>query len=412
MNSRLWKRNILHRLLLVICIATVLTGNGAQAQRKRSTGPRAVGLLEVTPNGRAWLVPIVIMVNGKLYDAAFYRATPLPMSLDGDTVYEAERNGDPVGLFTVTSAKLIKGVYVGLGQWRPNNAPERETAKAPEKPPVDLGEEPPVLRKAKPSGTAETPKRPESAKAPEAKPAEKTEAKPAPKPQPPVESAAEEGARPILRRGKPTQAQPEDEQPPALLTKPGASVTNASAKKDEKVEVFTAISDAGGPEARPYKFELTAEERGKYEKALRTLAYETIRKYAAARPQHKPAAPDRVSEVEFRALDVHYNNEPVIVLSASLPEATPGPRPFQYWVTVAARWDMYNEMHTLLAQVTDTQHLDAYGRLDLIDGVDAEGTGDGELLFRKVTDTGYSYVLYRAGLDQLREVFATAERSF
>src|ERR1017187_7485656 len=71
---------------------------------KADKGPRALALLELAPNGKGHLVPIVIMIDGEFYDASAYKAAPVPMALDTGTVYEAERTGTSLGLFTVRGA--------------------------------------------------------------------------------------------------------------------------------------------------------------------------------------------------------------------------------------------------------------------------------------------------------------------
>ena len=55
-------------------------------------------------SGKATLVPIAILINGKFYDAGAYKADPVPMALDSGTVYEAESSGDSLGLFTLNGA--------------------------------------------------------------------------------------------------------------------------------------------------------------------------------------------------------------------------------------------------------------------------------------------------------------------
>ena len=52
-------------------------------------GPRALGVLEVAANGKAHLIAVTIMIDGKFYDAGAYKADPIPMALQGETVYEA-----------------------------------------------------------------------------------------------------------------------------------------------------------------------------------------------------------------------------------------------------------------------------------------------------------------------------------
>ena len=77
----------------------------------------------------------------------------------------------------------------------------------------------------------------------------------------------------------------------------------------------------------------------------------------------------------------------------------------QYIITLVAREDMYGDLHKAFASVTDTQHFDVLSRLELIDAVDADGDGRGELLFRQVSDSGSAFVLYRVIGDQLWPLF-------
>jgi len=56
--------------------------------RKKEAGPRALAVLRLTASGKATLVPITILMNGKYYDASAYKATPVPIALESGTVYE------------------------------------------------------------------------------------------------------------------------------------------------------------------------------------------------------------------------------------------------------------------------------------------------------------------------------------
>ena len=49
----------------------------------------------------------------------------------------------------------------------------------------------------------------------------------------------------------------------------------------------------------------------------------------------------------------------------------------------------------IFSVVTDRNHLDAYPRMQIIDAVDADANGRGDLLFRQYSDIGISYALYR-----------------
>src|ERR1700676_1181402 len=123
---------------------------------KTSKGPRALGLLELAPNGKARLIPITILIDGKYYDAGAYKAAPVPMALWSDTVYEAVRTGVSLGLFTVTGALQRKGAgdateWMAEGTWQSASDIKAKVAKKPA-PSVPRGinedEGPPVLRRA------------------------------------------------------------------------------------------------------------------------------------------------------------------------------------------------------------------------------------------------------------------------
>lgn len=102
------------------------------------------------------------------------------------------------------------------------------------------------------------------------------------------------------------------------------------------------------------------------------------------------------------------NNQPVIILSAEahLP-AAPGVAvaPESYSVALVARTDIYGNLRKLYSGVTDKFHLDVTPQLELIDAVDVDGDGRGELLFRETTDAGSGYVIYRATADKLWKMF-------
>jgi hypothetical protein len=55
--------------------------------------------------------------------------------------------------------------------------------------------------------------------------------------------------------------------------------------------------------------------------------------------------------------------------------------------------------------VTDKNHLDITPRLELVDAVDVDGDGRGELLFRETADAGSGWLIYRATNDKLWKLF-------
>jgi hypothetical protein len=360
---------------------------------------RALALLELASNGQASLMPIAIKVADKYYDASVYRADPYPLALSQNTVYEAERAGESVGLFTVTRVHQMKDYWVGLGRWQTNRElrpPDKNVrSDRPDRPPGPADERP-VLRKAKPSPDSPNPA---STAGPQLKPET-----------PPPDSDPD---RPLLRRAQPVSP-PTSSEPSPPTPAPLANARGQATSSFPKVELLAAISDAGGPPPHSYVLPLKGADRDRYQLRMCQMAYDAIRKFAAARPQHKPADPAALTNVQFRAYNVLSSHEPDLVLTASLPELLPrgATSDFRYFVTLTARVDMYGETRPLFAEVTDSTRLDASPRMELIDVVDAEGSGSGQLLFRRVSDTGYSFVLYRIGLDKLWPLFEGAERSF
>ncbi|HMJ22290.1 MAG TPA: hypothetical protein VK513_10295 [Terriglobales bacterium] len=395
-------------------------------------GPRAMGLLELSPNGKAHLIPITILYDGEFYDASAYKAAPVPMALESGTVYEAVRTGVSQGLFTVSSALQGNNTWIGEGTWQSASAlaaaasaaakkKEAQSKKAPE--PI---EGPPVLRRA---GSPKPPEPAQSAPAagsnpapPQAAPASSA---PAPAPvasAPPVRAAEEDPDRPVLKRGIPSPAEQKKPSSAAAVPsrgdgkKPVASAPSASGSN----QFIPAISDGDGPDPRPYTDDLKPEEEEKLRKKILALAAAAVRARAAqlaagaaaqtsSRPatQAKPPQPS-FEEVQLRVFDLSNSNEPVLVLTTKARMPT---RPntagddLQYIVTLVAREDIYGDLHKAFANVTDTLHLDVLPRMELIDAVDADGDGRGELLFRQISDAGRAFVLYRVIGDRLWPLF-------
>src|SRR5216684_7737450 len=205
--------------------------------QKNDKGPRAVGLVRLSSNGKATLVPIAIRVDGRFYDAASYKANPVPMALESGTVYEGERSGTSVGLFTVNAALHSNAVnavtpWLGTGMWLPTGTDVPQTAMKAESVPrgIETTDEPPRLAKnqktAQETPAARTPS-PSAAPPkplPESKPPAATQPSQGPATPPPSDqtnSGAGDANRPRLRRGKPTQPLPSDEDVPGY-SKPGS----------------------------------------------------------------------------------------------------------------------------------------------------------------------------------------------
>ena len=195
----------------------------------------------------------------------------------------------------------------------------------------------------------------------------------------------------------------------------------AASAASAPVQLIPAISDAAGPDPRPYAYSLKPEEEQKLRKKILLLAANEVRAWAAqpesagSQPAAHASRPGRMAkppepsfeDVQLHAFDLSNSNEPVLVLTAKarMPVHPNTESNLQYIITLVARDDIYGDLHKVLASVTDTNHFDVLSKLELIDAVDADGDGQGELLFRQVSDAGSAFVLYRVIGDQLWPLF-------
>ena len=130
-----------------------------------------------------------------------------------------------------------------------------------------------------------------------------------------------------------------------------------------------------------------------------------------------------MEKVQLRAFDLWGNSDPILIMSAEahLPSASRSPTAKESWkedatatapdsvtsytIMLVAKTDIYGNLRKLYSGVTDKYHLDVIPKLELIDAVDADGDGRGELLFRETSDAGTGYVIYRATADTLWKMF-------
>src|SRR5258706_14087766 len=110
-------------------------------------GPRALGLVQLSPKGKARFTPIAIMMDGKVYDAGSYKAAPVPMALDFGIVYEGFRTGVSQGVFTITQPGQLNHVWVAEGTWLPAGEKAPETSKKYSTPVIEDKDAPPVLHR-------------------------------------------------------------------------------------------------------------------------------------------------------------------------------------------------------------------------------------------------------------------------
>ena len=477
-----------------------ITPGERKAPRKKDAGPRAVGVLQLAANGKASLVPIAILIDGKFWDATAYKADPIPMALESGTVYEAERAGSSLGLFTVNSAlhsnaANVQSPWLGAGTWVPEGSEKPKGPLTAEKAPIgiDTTDEPPRLTRnssqppAQPANTTpSTPQNPpgstgsgQTSQGP-ANPGQTTSktgsdpSPPAPKPSAPTpqsgpksgdaksgdakkndaqaasgpsiaasDSGADEESRPRLRRGKPAAPFADDDIPG--YSKPGTTATPVTVAKDgapaapdkAAVQLIPAISDATTTLPKSFAFEWLKDEEGERLKQITALAKEQVRSYIASQakatmvPAPAPkaagsqaarrAAPAKTTaakikdpileNAQMKAFDLWGNNNPVMIFTAEAhmpppPAGTPhADSDLQYSILLVANPDIYNNLHKLFVSVTDKYHLDMAPRLELVDALDADCDGRGELLFREMTDNASGWRIYRATADKLWKMF-------
>jgi hypothetical protein len=179
------------------------------------------------------------------------------------------------------------------------------------------------------------------------------------------------------------------------------------------IEWIPAISDAGGPEPRPYAFQMKADDEAGFLKKMLAMAGTEVAGRAAALGKGeeqksrassvRPARVPQFQNVQLRAFDLSNTNEPVLVMTASA--TMPSRADVVFMIALVAREDMYGELHKVSAQLTDNQHLDATPKYEFIDAVDADGDGRGELLFRLTSDAGSAFAIYSVIGDKLWPLF-------
>ena len=484
-----------------------ITPGEKKVGRKKDAGPRAVAILRMDAKGKVSLVPIAIMINGKFWDASAYKADPVPMALDSGTVYEGERAGSSLGLFTIGSAlhsnsANVPTPWIATGVWRATGAEPVKKEVKPQTKPADATptDQPPRLTHT-PTSTSTAPeagKAPASTTAPSSstssptpsgseKPSDNSSSGDGPprltKPSSPSsdssgsnqtgsssrapnssgtsapgttkaesikpddkanipasDSGTKEANRPVLRRGKPVESFADEAVPGYSL--PGIKQVAATATKGAEIatakddsQIVPAISDAGGPEPRSFKFEWVKGDEEDRRKQELDLAKAEVRAYVAGRAKasiapnpahttttHTTAArravkmPDPILEnVQMVGYDLWNSNQPIIVFSATahMPPPAAGrvhaeaeaDSGLEYSILLVTYPDIYNNLHKVYSGVTDKFHLDMRPRMELIDAVDADGDGRGELLFRETSDLGTGWAIYRATADKLWKMY-------
>jgi hypothetical protein len=435
-------------------------------------GPRAIGLVQLTPKGKARLTPIAIMMDGKFYDAGSYKAAPVPMALDFGVVYEGFRTGVSQGFFTITQPGQLNHNWIAEGTWLPAGMKDPTASKKYSTPVIEDKDAPPVLHRhhddsdspaskndkakkddadksktkddkdgkdAKDQKDKESDKRqpaatPSSGAPNASSPSDKTPSMADAKTPPSDENIADPN-RPTLRRGKPDATVKRDVYAtfePLVAQTP--ATTAVAGKSDAKglpdpaalpqVTYVPAISDAAGPDSRPYNYDVKPAEEAVYRNKMFDLAAAqlrsasnanvTARGTATARSNTKPSGKQLkpvFDDAILRIFDLSNSNQPVLILSAKIHPPSGSAENLdrknldQREITLIARTNLDGDVQKLFFSQTDAKHLDVTPRMELIDAVDADGDGRGELLFRRTSDSGSAFSIYRVTNDNLFPLF-------
>jgi len=412
-----------------VCLMVCLSASDAFAQygrtRKEHKGPRAIAVIEfpqATKEGKVAvkyaprLIPAIILNEGRYFDADSYKATPVPWAIQPGTVYEAREAGESKGLFTIQRAAADANKnWIATGMW---DSAEAIAARAEGKRKAD------EAKKAREAALKEQAKDTGPPKLHRGPPDKSTTAT---KPVPPPPATDDDPDRPRMRRGgsdessaaaRPQTPEPADPDAPELKRgKPAkdSPLVNApppapkqSPEQLSNNKLIAAISDATPDDDRSFLFMWKPEEQKRLTGLMESLAQEELASGTegdTTREQTKRPAKKAVLEnVQVHAFDPATNNEAVLILTATSPvQRKEGI--FNHYVTVVAHVDLDNLPHKLFSSVTDDDHLDTVGILQLVDAVDSDGDGRAEFLFRRIGKYDQRFELYRAYGSQLLKLF-------
>lgn len=388
------RRSFAASLLFLLAILAIAPSS---AQRQKAHKLRATALLELTtsPKGivSSRLTPIVILDDGRFFDASIYKARPRPMAAEIGVVYEAQKTGVPVGYVTITGAASNGGSWTAMGKWQ--SAQQVAKKEAPTPTPSNQEDDRPILHRgettANSSATPGTPT-------------------PSPEPSATPEPEPEDPGRPVLRRRAPSaEASATPEASPAATPHPSPSSAPKLNTAIAGTQTMVAVSDNQPSDERSFEYQWKAGEEQQMEAKMRRLAL------AQLPPENAALEDNALQNVGIRSFDLDLTNEPVMVLTAEIPGSylTPGKKsaPSKFvsrYITLIARGDYEQNLQRLAVSITDSSRLDVAPRLELIDAVDVDGDGYAELLFREYGFDQKQFVVYSVGRGTVTKLFEGA----
>jgi hypothetical protein len=250
--------------------------------------------------------------------------------------------------------------------------------------------------------------------------------------------------RPVIRRNNGKSDQKKEEGipvPPRVLARGpllGEGGGDEPTLKRTRTYEAVAVSDANVDQPTSFRYKMTSDEKERLQSKMDALAQEEVDKYlksigraragaptaAQSKPKRAtastrrtkattpapaaksaPAARSLFVETQFEVLDLSHRNDAVLVFSGREREESAGSAAQDVYVTYVARIDYEGNPHGIFRSVTVNDRLDVTPKLELIDAVDAKGDSNGELLFRRVSDQGAEFAIYKVTYDGMTEMF-------
>ncbi|HEX8924484.1 MAG TPA: hypothetical protein VF786_01760 [Terriglobales bacterium] len=449
-------------LLVTLALALVSTGLAQYKRPAPRTQPRGTAVVERLPGGKMRLVPVCIFYENKFYDAQFYQIRTVPMALQGDTLYEVQRAGEPIGLFTVNTAFRSGTRWSAEGKWRSYSladkradelreqqraiAQAKEDKAAPgefrlpgggsdrgrgKRNPKDKGgdtsksgsdktdksgsdndSDRPTLHRKDDSKTAENtpppdddPDRPTLKRKEEEKPAATaTSAAAEPQPEP-----TRDEDRPKLRHTTGKEAEQSGADLPSAKPSNAKGSTKGAAVPEA---TYAAVSDPQPVESHSLALNWRQEEQQEVAQKMATMAQAEIRKALPLRVARIAPKVLPLTDIETRTFDLDMSNNPIVVFTGAYAAPLNGPggasgsgQHAPYRVTLVARQNAEGQLIKLMSHVSDPTDLDGSPEWRLVDAVDVDGDGRGELLFRKSTASGTGWLVEKVTPYETEAIF-------
>jgi len=447
-------------LTLTSSVAAQILTNPNSVEGRTNTEPasttgktkiRSIAVVEYAgdkpESGKFRVVPVSIYENGRYRNGQTYLATPVPLSLQEGAIYEIQQSGKTLGYATIARTGTIGledgRIWYGIAPLQ-QTAPDAEIAKAPNKIVLNDSEEhhvymPEDKKKKGKRGRDQDKDNSKGGQQPSSKP-NSTSSGGSTTDSSKTSDGSGDPDRPTLKKRPPEQPQQssagiqempsaavdaDPDRPKLARGKPVSTATAIPEKIDfsgSDLHALAAVSDPTNKEAHTYRFDFNEkEERTNHDKMLALAMSEAKR----TRPDLPLPPSSQWKDVNIRAFNLSLDNVATLVLTATAPADTsteptlkrgrvtqthaptkPRMAGDQY-ITVVARVDLNGDLRRTFFQITDRDRLDIAPQMTLVDAVDADGDGRGELLFRLRSDAGPGWGIYRATPDDLRKLFDT-----